>query len=192
PEQIPQVLAVAMRKAVINRGVSVVVLPGDVALKAAPESASSHWYHAPLPTVTPAEEELRKLAQLIRYSSNIALMCGSGCAGAHQELVEFAAKIKAPIVHALRGKEHVEYDNPYDVGMTGLIGFSSGFDTMMNADTLILLGTQFPYRAFYPTDAKIIQIDINPGSIGAHSKVDMALVGDIKSTLKALLPLLEE
>ncbi len=122
-----QVLAVAMRKAVINRGVSVVVLPGDVALKAAPESASSHWYHAPLPTVTPAEEELRKLAQLIRYSSNIALMCGSGCAGAHQELVEFAAKIKAPIVHALRGKEHVEYDNPYDVGMTGLIGFSSGF-----------------------------------------------------------------
>ncbi|HBT4715867.1 ubiquinone-dependent pyruvate dehydrogenase [Klebsiella quasipneumoniae] len=192
PEQIPQVLAVAMRKAVINRGVSVVVLPGDVALKAAPESASSHWYHAPLPTVSPADEELRKLAQLIRYSSNIALMCGSGCAGAHQELVEFAAKIKAPIVHALRGKEHVEYDNPYDVGMTGLIGFSSGFHTMMNADTLILLGTQFPYRAFYPTDAKIIQIDINPGSIGAHSKVDMALVGDIKSTLKALLPLLEE
>lgn len=79
-------------------------------------------------------------------------MCGSGCAGAHQELVEFAAKIKAPVVHALRGKEHVEYDNPYDVGMTGLIGFSSGFHTMMNADTLILLGTQFPYRAFYPTD----------------------------------------
>lgn len=95
-------------------------------------------------------------------------------------------------MHALRGKEHVEYDNPYDVGMTGLIGFSSGFHTMMNADTLILLGTQFPYRAFYPTDAKIIQIDINPGSIGAHSKVDMALIGDIKSTLAALLPLLEE
>ena len=192
PEQIPQVLAIAMRKAVINRGVSVVVLPGDVALKAAPESASSHWYHAPLPQVTPAEEELKKLAQLLRYSSNIALMCGSGCAGAHKELVAFAEKLKAPIVHALRGKEHVEYDNPYDVGMTGLIGFSSGFHTMMNADTLVLLGTQFPYRAFYPTDAKIIQIDINPGSIGAHSKVDMALVGDIKSTLSALLPLLEE
>ncbi|MGB3253141.1 thiamine pyrophosphate-dependent enzyme, partial [Buttiauxella gaviniae] len=102
------------------------------------------------------------------------------------------ATLKAPIVHALRGKEHVEYDNPYDVGMTGLIGFSSGFHTMMNADTLILLGTQFPYRAFYPTDAKIIQIDINPGSIGAHSKVDMALVGDIKATLAALIPLLEE
>lgn len=175
PEQIPQVLAIAMRKAVLNRGVSVVVLPGDVALKPAPEGATTHWYHAPLPVVTPEEEELRKLAQLLRYSSNIALMCGSGCAGAHKELVEFAGKIKAPVVHALRGKEHVEYDNPYDVGMTGLIGFSSGFHTMMNADTLVLLGTQFPYRAFYPTDAKIIQIDINPASIGAHSKVDMAL-----------------
>lgn len=119
-------------------------------------------------------------------------MCGSGCAGAHEELVALAAKLKAPIVHALRGKEHVEYDNPYDVGMTGLIGFSSGFHTMMNADTLILLGTQFPYRAFYPSDAKIIQIDINPGSMGAHSKVDMALVGDIKATLRALQPLVEE
>nr|WP_044071535.1 pyruvate oxidase [Escherichia coli] len=192
PEQIPQVLAIAMRKAVLNRGVSVVVLPGDVALKPAPEGATTHWYHAPQPVVTPEEEELRKLAQLLRYSSNIALMCGSGCAGAHKELVEFAGKIKAPIVHALRGKEHVEYDNPYDVGMTGLIGFSSGFHTMMNADTLVLLGTQFPYRVFYPTDAKIIQIDINPASIGAHSKVDMALVGDIKSTLRALLPLVEE
>ncbi|ECO1510319.1 ubiquinone-dependent pyruvate dehydrogenase [Salmonella enterica subsp. arizonae] len=192
PEQIPQVLAIAMRKAVLNRGVSVVVLPGDVALKPAPENAVTHWYHAPHPLVTPAEEELKKLAQLLRYSSNIALMCGSGCAGAHEELVEFAAKLKAPIIHALRGKEYVEYDNPYDVGMTGLIGFSSGFHTMMNADTLILLGTQFPYRAFYPSDAKIIQIDINPGSIGAHSKVDMALVGDIKATLHALLPLVEE
>jgi len=192
PEQIPQVLAIAMRKAILNRGVSVVVLPGDVALKAAPETATTHWFSAPQPTITPADEELKKLAQLLRYSSNIALMCGSGCAGAHKELVEFAGKLKAPVVHALRGKEHVEYDNPYDVGMTGLIGFSSGFHTMMNADTLILLGTQFPYRAFYPTDAKIIQIDINPGSIGAHSKVDMALIGDIKSTLAALLPLLEE
>ncbi len=192
PEQIPQVLAIAMRKAVLNRGVSVVVLPGDVALKPAPEAASTHWYPAPQPVIVPQPDELKKLAQLLRYNDNIALMCGSGCAGAHEELVAFAAKLKAPIVHALRGKEHVEYDNPYDVGMTGLIGFSSGFHTMMNADTLILLGTQFPYRAFYPADAKIIQIDINPGSIGAHSKVDMALIGDIKATLTALLPLLEE
>ncbi|WP_333894169.1 ubiquinone-dependent pyruvate dehydrogenase [Atlantibacter hermannii] len=192
PEQIPQVLAIAMRKAVLNRGVSVVVLPGDVALQPAPETASTHWYPAPQPVIVPEESELKKLAQVLRYSSNIALMCGSGCAGAHEPLIAFAEKLKAPIVHALRGKEHVEYDNPYDVGMTGLIGFSSGYHTLMNADTVILLGTQFPYRAFYPTDAKIIQIDINPGSIGAHSKVDIALVGDIRATLTALLPMLEE
>ena len=130
----------------------------------------------------------KKLAAALNEASNVTLMCGSGCAGAHAEVIELAATLKAPVVHALRGKEHIEYDNPYSVGMTGLIGFSSGFQAMMNADTLILLGTQFPYRAFYPQSAKIIQIDINPGSIGSHCHVDMALVGDVKSTLSALLP----
>jgi pyruvate dehydrogenase (quinone) len=191
PEQLPQVLGIAMRKAILNRGVSVVVLPGDVALKLAPEGATANWYPPQLPVVQPQATEMAKLAELLNDSHNITLMCGSGCAGAHAEVVKLAETLKAPIVHALRGKEHVEYDNPYDVGMTGLIGFSSGFHAMMNADTLVLLGTQFPYRAFYPTDAKIIQIDINPGSIGSHSHVDMALIGDIKTTLAALLPQLE-
>lgn len=192
PEQIPQVLAVAMRKAVLNRGVSVVVLPGDVALQEIPDGASTDWYPVPQPIVVPRQEELHKLAELLNSDADIALMCGSGCAGAHDELVQLAARLKSPIVHALRGKEHVEYDNPYDVGMTGLIGFSSGYHAMKNADILVLIGTQFPYRAFYPSDAKIVQIDINPGSIEAHSKVDMAVIGDVKHTLTALLPLLEE
>ncbi len=191
PEQIPRVLAIAMRKAILNRGVSVVVMPGDVALRMAPEDATLTWHTPALPLVQPPMSELNKLAETLNQAKNIALMCGSGCAGAHEEVVKLAELLQAPIVHALRGKEHVEWDNPYDVGMTGLIGFSSGYHAMMNADTLVLLGTQFPYRAFYPTDAKIIQIDINPGSIGAHSQVDMALVGDIKTTLAALLPLLE-
>ncbi|MCX0502035.1 ubiquinone-dependent pyruvate dehydrogenase [Erwinia billingiae] len=191
PEQLPQVLGIAMRKAILNRGVSVVVLPGDVALKLAPEGATANWYPPQLPVVQPQATEMARLAELLNDSQNITLMCGSGCAGAHAEVVKLAETLKAPIVHALRGKEHVEYDNPYDVGMTGLIGFSSGFHAMMNADTLVLLGTQFPYRAFYPADAKIIQIDINPGSIGSHSHVDMALIGDIKTTLAALLPQLE-
>ncbi|WP_067702788.1 MULTISPECIES: ubiquinone-dependent pyruvate dehydrogenase [unclassified Erwinia] len=191
PEQLPQVLAIAMRKAILNRGVSVVVLPGDIALQAAPEGATANWYPPQLPVVQPPAGEMDKLAALLNEAENITLMCGAGCAGAHDEVVRLAETLKAPIVHALRGKEHVEYDNPYDVGMTGLIGFSSGYHAMMNADTLILLGTQFPYRAFYPADAKIIQIDINPGSIGSHCHVDMALVGDIKSTLSALLPQLE-
>ncbi|MBK4714785.1 MULTISPECIES: ubiquinone-dependent pyruvate dehydrogenase [Tenebrionibacter/Tenebrionicola group] len=192
PEQIPQVLAIAMHKAVLNRGVSVIVLPGDVALMTAPEGASSRWYPASRPVVVPQRTELEKLAQVLRYASNITLLCGSGCTGAHSELLALAEKLKSPIVHALRGKEHVEYDNPYDVGMTGLIGFSSGYHAMLNADTLILLGTQFPYRAFYPTNARIIQIDLNPASIGSHSRVDIALIGDIRATLAALLPMLEE
>jgi len=191
PEQLPQVLAIAMRKAILNRGVSVIVLPGDVALKPAPEDAKISWYPPALPKVTPQPAELEKLAELLNGSTNITMMCGSGCAGAHDEVIKLAETLKAPVVHALRGKEHIEWDNPYSVGMTGLIGFSSGYHAMLNADTLILLGTQFPYRAFYPTDAKIIQIDINPGSIGAHCHVDMALVGDIKSTLTALLPQLQ-
>ncbi|MGB9098330.1 ubiquinone-dependent pyruvate dehydrogenase [Erwinia sp.] len=191
PEQLPQVLGIAMRKAILNRGVSVVVLPGDVALKLAPEGATANWYPPQLPVVQPQASEMAKLAELLNDSRNITLMCGSGCAGAHAEVVKLAETLKAPIVHALRGKEHVEYDNPYDVGMTGLIGFSSGFHAMMNAETLVLLGTQFPYRAFYPAEAKIIQIDINPGSIGSHSHVDMALIGDIKTTLTALLPQLD-
>ncbi|MBU9830942.1 ubiquinone-dependent pyruvate dehydrogenase [Rahnella sp. FC061912-K] len=191
PEQLPQVLAIAMRKAILNRGVSVIVLPGDVALKPAPEDAKISWYPPVLPRVIPQQTELAKLAELLNGATNITMMCGSGCAGAHDEVIRLAETLKAPVVHALRGKEHIEWDNPYSVGMTGLIGFSSGFHAMMNADTLILLGTQFPYRAFYPTDAKIIQIDINPGSIGSHCHVDMALVGDIKSTLTALMPQLQ-
>lgn len=192
PEQLPQVLGIAMRKAILNRGVSVIVLPGDVALKPAPEEATAKWYPPQLPVVQPNPSEMEKLAAALNGAKNITLMCGSGCAGAHDEVVKLAEILKAPVVHALRGKEHIEWDNPYNVGMTGLIGFSSGFHAMMNADTLILLGTQFPYRAFYPTDANIIQIDINPGSIGAHCQVDMALVGDIKSTLTDLLPKLQE
>ncbi|MCG8709694.1 ubiquinone-dependent pyruvate dehydrogenase [Brenneria sp. 4F2] len=191
PQQLPQVLGIAMRKAILNRGVSVVVLPGDVALQPAPEEASSDWYPPQQPLVQPNESEMRKLADLLNGAKNITLMCGSGCAGAHDEVMQLAAALKAPVVHALRGKEHIEYDNPYSVGMTGLIGFSSGYHAMMNADTLVLLGTQFPYRAFYPADAAIVQIDINPGSLGSHCHVDMALVGDIKTTLTALLPQLE-
>lgn len=188
PEQLPQVLGIAMRKAILNRGVSVVVLPGDVALKPAPESANPAWYPPQLPQVLPQAAELAQLAQTLNQASNITLLCGSGCAGAHPEVVKLAETLKAPIVHALRGKEHIEYDNPYDVGMTGLIGFSSGFHAMMNAETLVLLGTQFPYRAFYPEKARIIQIDINPGSLGSHCHVDEAYVGDVKTTLQALLP----
>lgn len=192
PEQLPQVLGIAIRKAILNRGVSVIVLPGDVALLPAPEHANAQSIaYTPLPAiVTPQPSEIQKLAQLLNQNKNITLMCGSGCAGAHPEVMALAEALKAPIVHALRGKEHIDWDNPYNVGMTGLIGFSSGYQAMQHADTVVLLGTKFPYRAFYPKEATIIQVDINADSIGAHSHVDMAVMGDVKTTLQQLLPLL--
>ncbi|KGD73531.1 pyruvate dehydrogenase [Tatumella morbirosei] len=192
PEQLPVVLSIAMRKAILNKGVSVIVLPGDIALEPAPEHAPLAWYPPALPVTVPPLLQLDTLAAMLNQSQNITLLCGSGCAGAHQQVTELAKMLKAPIVHALRGKEHLEFDNPYDVGMTGFIGFSSGYHAMLNADTLVLLGTRFPYRAFYPTEAKVIQLDLSADSLGAHCHVDFPVVGDVKATLQLLLPRLQE
>ena len=178
-----------MRKAILNRGVSVVVLPGDVALRMAPEDATLTAY--PGAAAGAAADERAEQAGGNAEQGEEHHPDVRQAAPARTMRWSLAELLQAPVVHALRGKEHIEWDNPYSVGMTGLIGFSSGYHAMMNADTLVLLGTQFPYRAFYPTNANIIQIDINPGSIGAHCPVNMALVGDIHTTLTALLPQLE-
>jgi len=123
--------------------------------------------------------------------ASASLLCGRGTAGAHDELIALADALKSPIVHALGGKEFVEYDNPFDVGMTGLIGFSSGYHAMEDCDTLLMLGTDFPYRQFYPEEAKIAQVDIRPGNIGRRCRVDLGVVGDVGETLRALLPRIE-
>ena len=121
-------------------------------------------------------------------AEKVTILAGAGCAGAHGELIEVADQLKAPIVHAMRGKEYIEYDNPFDVGMTGLLGFSSGYYAMMNCNTLLMLGTDFPYQQFFPEHATIIQIDNRPEQIGRRTKVDIGLVGDVKATLQALTP----
>ena len=138
------------------------------------------------------DEDLDRLAELLNESNRVTLLCGSGCAGAHAELLKLGETLKAPMVHALRGKEYVEYDNPYDVGMTGLIGFSSGYYAMLGCDVLLMLGTDFPYRQFYPTDAKIVQVDIRGEKLGNRAPLTMGLVGDVQSTIAALLPRLHE
>ncbi|WP_319499178.1 ubiquinone-dependent pyruvate dehydrogenase [uncultured Cohaesibacter sp.] len=191
PEQMPYVLELAMRNAILKKGVAVVVLPGDVALKPMPENVEVRWSKPALPVSLPPEEELDKLAAILNSAKRPTLLCGAGCAGAHNELIKLAETLKSPIVHALRGKEHVEWDNPYDVGMTGLIGFSSGYHAMENADTLVILGSGFPYRAFYPDNARIVQVDISPEALGAHTQIDLGLVGQVKPTLAALLPKLK-
>jgi pyruvate dehydrogenase (quinone) len=142
--------------------------------------------------VCPSEEELEVLAGLLNGSKKLTILGGAGCAGAHAELLELARLRQAPIVHAMRGKEHIEYDNPFDVGMTGLLGYASGYQAMMECDVLLMLGTDFPYRQFYPTKATIIQIDLRGEQLGRRTKLDHGFVGGIQATLRALLPRLAQ
>jgi pyruvate dehydrogenase (quinone) len=188
PEQLPAVIESAIRAAIGQRGVAVVVIPGDVALSEFSAKISKALaLSLPQPSVVPPASQIDQLATLLDGSSKVTLLCGRGCEGAHDELIAFADRLKAPIVHALGGKEHVEWDNPFDVGMTGLIGFSSGYKAMLECDALVMLGTDFPYRQFYPSDAKIIQVDIRAENLGRRAPLDLAIVGDIKSTLSAVL-----
>ncbi len=191
PEQMPRVLAIAMRTALSKRGVAVVILPGDVALRDCPAPAVRLGIDGRGTTVVPAQETLSAAAALLNSAGKVTILGGAGCAGAHAELIEIARRLQAPIVHAMRGKEHIEYDNPNDVGMTGLLGFSSGYYAMMQCDALLMLGTDFPYRQFYPKDAKILQVDLRGEQIGRRTHVDLGLVGGVKETLQALAPLVE-
>jgi pyruvate dehydrogenase (quinone) len=196
PHQMPRTLEIAIREAVGKRGVAVVVIPGDVALQPAADAAPVKigGLLPARPLVSPAAAELERLAALLNGDGDVTILCGSGCEGAHAELLALGNKLKAPMVHALRGKEHVEWDNPYDVGMTGLIGFSSGYYAMMDCSLLLMLGTDFPYRQFYPKGAgvRIAQVDVRAEQIGRRAPVDLGVIGDVKTTIAALLPLLKE
>ena len=191
PEQMPRVLEIAMQTAISRRGVAVVTLPGDIGFRDAVEQGPRLHFAEPRPTVRPSDDEITELARTLNASKKTTIFAGAGCAGAHRELIELAGTLKAPIVHALRGKEFVEYDNPFDVGMTGLLGFASGYHAMMNCETLLMLGTDFPYQQFYPKHATIIQVDIRGEQIGRRTKVDLGLVGDVRATLASLIPKLQ-
>src|ERR1700684_940476 len=190
PAQLPYVLENAIRAAVGRRGVAVLVIPGDVALRPSPRRgiAPNAGLLPATPVVRPAEAELTALADLLNSAKRVTLFCGRGCAGSHDSLMKLAEILKSPIVHALGGKDHVEYDNPYDVGMTGFIGFSSGYAAMHACDVLLMLGTDFPYKQFLPDDARIAQVDIRPENLGRRCKLDLRLVGDVGATIEALLP----
>jgi pyruvate dehydrogenase (quinone) len=195
-DQMPRILEVAIREAVAKRGVSVVVIPGDVALLPAsdtpPAKAASLLPVAA--SITPTPPEIAQLAALLNAGKRVTVLCGSGCQGAHDLLLSLGKSLRSPMVHALRGKEHVEWENPYDVGMTGLIGFSSGYYAMLDCDVLLMLGTDFPYRQFYPhgSGVRIAQVDMRAENIGRRAPVELGVVGDVRSTLEALLPLLEQ
>ncbi|MBD8734145.1 ubiquinone-dependent pyruvate dehydrogenase [Sphingomonas sp. CFBP 13706] len=191
-DQMPRTLDTAIRAAVGHRGVAVVAMPGDVALRTTTGliARSSMALLPEAATIIPDQDSLARLAALLNDAGKVTILAGRGCRGAHAQLVALAGVLQAPVVHALGGKEFVEYDNPYDIGMTGLIGFSSGYDAMMACDTLLMLGTDFPYRQFYPEKAKVAQIDLRPESLGRRTAIDLGLVGDVGATIDHVLPLL--
>ncbi|MFF4349515.1 pyruvate dehydrogenase [Streptomyces sp. NPDC001530] len=188
PKQMPRLLQTAIQHAVGLSGVSVVSLPGDIASQPAPEKAVETALVTSRPSVRPGDAEIDKLVALIDEAERVTLFCGSGTAGAHAEVMEFAGKIKSPVGHALRGKEWIQYDNPYDVGMSGLLGYGAAYEATNECDLLILLGTDFPYTAFLPNDVKIAQVDVRPEHLGRRSKLDLAVWGDVKETLRCLTP----
>ena len=195
PAQMPRALEAAIRAAVGKRGVAVIVISGDTSLQQAVDAPAPRVGGLlPGPSlVRPADSELDRLAARLNAASRVTLLCGSGCAGAHDALLALGAKLKSPMVHALRGKEYVEWDNPYDVGMTGLIGFSSGYYAMRDCAMLLMLGTDFPYRQFYPESrVHIAQVDIRPENLGRRAPIELGIVGDVAATIEALLPRLDE
>ena len=192
PAQLPWVLEIAMRTAVEKRGVAVVVVPGDVFFADAPGRRPTAPIAATRSIVLPDAEGLAAAATLLNDAKKVTILAGAGVAGAHDEVVALAERLQAPVVHALRGKEHIEWDNPYDVGMTGLLGFSSGYRAMESCDALLMLGTDFPYRQFYPAKAKIVQVDLRGEQLGRRTPIDVGLVGGVRETATALLPLIAE
>ncbi|QDI68212.1 pyruvate oxidase [Streptomyces calvus] len=188
PQQMPRLLQTAIQHAVGRSGVSVVTLPGDIADHAAPEKPVETALVTTRPTVRPGDAEIDRLVDLIDGAEKVTLFCGSGTKGAHAEVMEFAQKIKSPVGHALRGKEWIQYDNPYDVGMSGLLGYGAAYEATHECDLLILLGTDFPYNAFLPDDVTIVQVDVRPENLGRRSKLDLAVWGDVKETLRCLTP----
>jgi pyruvate dehydrogenase (quinone) len=191
PRQAPRVIQSALQHAVSKRGVSVIVLPGDVAALDVPSDGFAHGSVAACPQVRPCDGDLARLADLFNNGKRVTLFCGAGCAGAHQEVMALADKLKAAVGYSFRGKEWIEYDNPNAVGMTGLLGWGAAYKAMHACDVLVLLGTDFPYETFMPSKPTIVQIDVRAERLGRRSKLDLGLCGDIRESLRALLPLVK-
>ncbi|MFG2353085.1 pyruvate dehydrogenase [Streptomyces sp. NPDC048521] len=192
PRQMPRVVQTAIQHAVGRRGVSVVALSGDTASEESPDSAPELAMPLDLPAIRPSDQELARLTDLVDAAERVMVFCGRGVAGAHAEVMAFAEKVKAPVGHALRGKEHIQYDNPYDVGMSGLLGYGAAYEAMHECDLLLLLGTDFPYTDFLPRDVRTVQVDVQPERLGRRTQLDLAVWGDVRETLRCLTPAVRE
>ncbi|MCR8557697.1 ubiquinone-dependent pyruvate dehydrogenase [Mucilaginibacter sp. BJC16-A38] len=192
PKQLPRMLQSAIQAAIHQKGVAVLGLPGDLSGQDAEEISTATEVFKSTAIVIPSADDLQQLAGLIDRHNKITIFCGIGAADAHYEVVELSKKINATVGYSFRAKMEIQYDNPNEVGMTGLLGLPSAFHSMHESDLLILLGTDFPYTMFMPTDCKIVQVDIKPERIGRRAKVDLGLHGSVKDTLTALLPLIAQ
>ncbi len=191
PEQARRKAVAACQAALTKRGVAVLVVPADVA-NADAQDELPYAVHARRPLIRPSDADLDEIAAILNESEAITIYAGAGCEGAHDEVVATAARLKAPMAHSSRGKDFLEYDNPYNVGMTGIIGGPAGYHAILDCDVLFLLGTDFAWSQFYPDKARIIQIDADPTHVGRRHPVAFGVVGDIKTTLEALLPRLRQ
>ncbi|MGW5696543.1 pyruvate dehydrogenase [Streptomyces asiaticus] len=188
PRQLPRVVQTAIQHAVGRRGVSVVALSGDTAAEGSPDSAPELAMPLELPAIRPSDQELARLTELVDAAERVMVFCGRGVAGAHAEVMAFAEKVNSPVGHALRGKEHIQYDNPYDIDMSGLLGYGAAYDAMHECDLLLLLGTDFPYTDFLPRHVRTVQVDVQPERLGRRTQLDFAVWGDVRETLRCLTP----
>ena len=189
--QFPRMLQSALQHAIHKKGVAVLGLPGDITNLPAEKAETTTRLFRNKPIVRPSEDELLQLAGIINSYRKVTIYCGLGAAEAHDEIIQLAEKLKSPVAYSYKAKMAIQYDNPYEVGLTGLLGVPSAYQSMHECELLILLGTDFPYTPFMPVHNKIVQIDIKPENLGRRAKLEMGLCGDVKDTLQAILPLIE-
>lgn len=189
--QAPRLVRVAIQHAVATSSVSVLVLPGDVADQQAVNPTGTGCYTTPTGTLEPDPVQVQQLAEEINAAETVTLFCGAGVRDAHDEVIRLAETVHAPIGHSLRGKEWIQFDNPYDVGMSGLLGYGAAHQAMHEADLLLLLGTDFPYDSFLPQE-RTIQVDHEAARLGRRTALRLGVHGDVAATLNAVQPLLKQ
>ena len=189
--QMPRLARIAIQHAIGRGGVSVLVMPGDVLYRSAEHPTGESSPITARGTVVPPQDQVHELAERLNSARTVALFCGAGVRGAHDEVMALAEKVHSPIGHSLRGKEWVQYDNPYDVGMSGLLGYGACYDATHRADLLVLLGTDFPYDGFLP-QRHTVQVDHDLSRLGRRTPLDLAVHGDVAATLRAVLPLVKQ
>src|SRR5664279_449973 len=191
PEQLPRMLQAALQHAVYKKGVAVLGLPGDITNLPEVKAETTTKLFRTRSVVRPSEEELMQLATLINSHKKVTIFCGLGAAEAHAEIIQFAEMLKAPVAYSYKAKMAIQYDNPYEVGLTGLLGIPSAYHSMHECELLVLLGTDFPYTPFMPVENKIVQIDLKPETLGRRAKLELGLCGDVKDTLQVLMPMID-